>query len=77
MNIQTTADLISYVKEGRMQEILLKNKRQWNSRPNYVPMSSNTKVKRDLNNMRIFGLVQNNKSIEIQTEEIDILDLRA
>ena len=56
--------------------MLVRNKRQRNSRPSYVPISTNAKVRRDINHMRIFGLVQNNRSIEIQTEDIDILDLR-
>ena len=79
MNIQTTADLISYVKRRQNKRNVVKNKRkQRNSRPSYfVPSYVNPKVRRDLNHMRLIGLMQNNKSIEIQTDDIDILDLRA
>jgi hypothetical protein len=83
MNIQTTADLISYVKKRQQKQHHKKRKRYSrrfkNSPPNVIykrPINKRDNY-RHINNMRMYGIMgQASKEVEIQTEDIDILDLR-
>jgi hypothetical protein len=80
MNIQTTADLLSFVKKThkdnsgkRRMESGVSSKHPQSSSPNRL-------TKRDPMHRqpsRNFGFVQQNtRSVEIQTDDLDILDLR-
>jgi len=86
MNIQTTADLISYVKRRHNKQIEPPMRGRKPSRGVIANTSSKSKLGKysnmaggaGVNHMRHFGVYSQTtmKSVEIQTEDLDILDLR-
>lgn len=81
MNIQTTADLISYVKSKHVKRPGGAKRSEDPNRRVHQTYSQNRLNKPNIsgiNHMRHFGLMSqgNARSIECQTDDLDILDLR-